>query len=536
MPFRHRFGDNLDPRRLQQVDDVLQERARAGKWLMMFNAMYDIPALWSYGIDYKGPIFDGLIGAQLVNENWPMAKSLDNCVHHYLGYGDGKLPGPPNTLWPVIPAINIYEYAKRDASLHLDVDRAIWKKMEKENLFDLGVWEQKEETIRTLLMMRKRGVEIDQDLCAYQYEIGQEIMADIADMMELNPGSPKQLATLLIDVLGLPVVKETPNGNPSFDKEAMEIYDEILDRLDSPIADQIRTYRGWQKATTACYKSYLDHVSPDGRLRTNYHMHRTKTLRLSSSDPNLQQIPRESRKPWHGKVKRVFRGRPGYVLIEGDYGQLEFRLGAAYSKEPQLLGIFNDDSRDVFDEMTMQLEGVAADHPDFYGLRTRTKTKTYTINYGGGIKRLMHAFGISYEQAAQEKADFFANYKNLEIVNKHIAKVAKHDGKVMLWNGRYRHFANPEKESHKAFNSVMQGGAADIVERAMNRLRKDVDNEDECRMLLQVHDSVWFEVREDKVDEYAPAIKECMEDVKARNGKDFGVKFRVDVHPVSKAA
>lgn len=212
--------------------------------------------------------------------------------------------------------------------------------------------------------------------------------------------------------------------------------------------------------------------------------------------------------------------------MEGDYSQLEFRLGAAYAGESKLLEIFNDDDRDLFNEMTMALRGDLN-----YDLRTETKTEVYTTLYGGGVNRISNVFGISIEEASARKRNFEMTYPRLHKASQLASQKAKRNKKIQLWNGRFRHIRFGS-ESHKMFNSLMQGGAADIVECTMARGRREIDNP-ECQMLLQVHDAIWWEIREDKLDTYVPEIKRVMEDVRGPNGESFGVRFKVDVHPVA---
>lgn len=138
----------------------------------------------------------------------------------------------------------------------------------------------------------------------------------------------------MIDELKLPVVKRSPKtGAPSFDKEAMTIYDEMLEHRDNPTANLIKQYRGWQKSVTSNYLPYVELLSLDGRLRPNYKLHGTKTGRMSCEKPNLQQIPRVSNKPWNGKMKAAFIPEDDFELWEFDYSQLELRLGTAYAKK-----------------------------------------------------------------------------------------------------------------------------------------------------------------------------------------------------------
>src|SRR5690606_39266387 len=152
----------------------------------------------------------------------------------------------------------------------------------------------------------------------------------------------------------------------------------------------------------AFYRSYLEHVSPDGRLRPDYKHHKdeddggTVTGRLSCANPNLQQIPKSGKKPWNGGVKRSFIPTPGYELWEVDYSQLELSLGTAYADVKELMEVFNDESRDIFSEIaaTLGLE------------RDPTKTYVYSTQYGAGINRLVSALGVTPAKAAQIRDDY----------------------------------------------------------------------------------------------------------------------------------
>jgi len=290
---------------------------------------------------------------------------------------------------------------------------------------------------------------------------------------------------------------------------------DMLEKLSNATASKVLEYRGWQK-TAGNYASYLSLVSNDGRVRPNYRLHGTTTGRLSCSDPNLQQIPRQSMKPWDGKLKAAFIPKDGYELWEFDYNQLELRLGAAYAKEEELLEIFQE-GRDIFSEMASTL-GMS---------RQDTKTLVYSLNYGAGINRISSVFGVDKERASDIRDNFYTQYPNLRTVSKRAATLARKNGKIKLWSGRYRHFDRPDEQSHKAFNSVIQGGSADIVMHTMIRLDDQVDDAQECRLLLQIHDSVVAEIRKDKVDYYKEKIIKVMEAVEP----NFGVRFQVEAKP-----
>jgi DNA polymerase-1 len=294
----------------------------------------------------------------------------------------------------------------------------------------------------------------------------------------------------------------------------MVAYETMLEERNDETARKVLEYRGWQKTCSSNYQSYLSLVSLDGRVRPNYRLHGTVTGRLSCSDPNLQQIPRTSDKPWNGNLKKAFIPKDGYSLYEADYSQLELRLAATYGQETELIEIF-EEGRDVFTEMS-QVLGMS---------RFNTKTLVYSMQYGAGINRISTVFGVGKSEAEDIRQNFYNQYPGFRAISRRATTMARSKGKVKLWSGRYRHFDRPDEQAHKAFNAVCQGGAADIVMYTMLRLEDEVDNAQECRMLLQVHDSVVYEIRNDKIEHYLPEIKRVMEAVVP----NFGVKFAVEI-------
>lgn len=520
LPFRHLYGPNLEIHVwLPRVREVLESRTREGLVTTTHNNKADIVFGDTFGINLRGPgLICTLEMAHLINEVVPYSKSLEACCKHYLN-DEGKKVSPEfkaivdKVGWHAIHSLMMWYYARYDAVLHLRLYRKLLPLWKKESLQDY--WPRKRKTTDVVIEMEKRGVRVDVPLCEKETVIGNEQMGELIELLGFNPGSTKELGKFLIDKLHLPIVKTTPAGRPSFDKFAMEEYDEMLERLDEPAAKYILTYRGWQKSVSSNYLPYVKLLSPDGRLRPNYKLHGTKTGRFSCEKPNLQQIPRVSDKPWNGAMKQAFIAQPGYTLYEADYSQLELRLGTAYAKEASLLQVF-EEGRDIFTEMSAT---TGLPRPD-------TKQLVYTIQYGGGRRRISNVFGVPESRAEVLINTYYTAYPGFRRVSAQAQAIARTKGKIKLWSGRYRHFQWPKDEAHKAFNSVIQGGAADIVEGTMHRLFDTVDNEDECRMLLQVHDSIVFEIRDDLVDHYRPMIIEVMENVEP----EFGVRFAVDFH------
>lgn len=496
-------------------------------WLIFHNAKFDLVNLSTAGIEYLGKFYDTMIICHLLDENL-FSKSLDACVRKYVPGEDTKKNTEAFNLiikhmgWDGISPDDMREYAEHDAFITL----CLWEErkaaFEAEELGTNGVWDHKQEFTRVLIKMEGRGVRINQALAFEQAQIGTTRLEELTKELKMNPSSGKDLERVFLKELELPEYdKKTKGGKPAFDKEAMEYYDAILERRNSPLAKKVKEFRGWQKTVGSNYRAYLRLLSPDGRLRPNYKMHGTRTGRLSCEDPNLQQIPRQSENIWNGNLKGCFIADEGYELWEFDYSQLELRLGTAYAREQNLLVVFADPERDVFTEMSQDL-GFS---------RQDTKTLVYSIQYGAGLKRIAAVFGVSLDRARAIKNKYHSTYPGFVKVENMAKARCKSVGKIKLWSGRYRHFWDKYNDAHKAFNSVIQGGAADIVERQMVRLFKAFDS-DECRMLLTVHDSVVWEIRKDKVAHYKPLIEEMMANIEP----DFGVKFKVEAKEWGKAA
>lgn len=519
IPLDHPAGYNCT----DEVRSALREALTGSNFSLVFvNAQFDILALEKLGIMVAERYFvDVPTMAHLINENKPYNKGLDSLAQYYLKdtgkYVDDELNKEKKLGWPNTTWEQMWPYAVRDAELTWRLYDHLSKTPEWGNLPE-GFWDHKQNLIRLLMSMKRHGVRINQELASEYVERGNKEMSQIIDELQVNPASPKQLKELLVDQLKLPVVKKSVRtGAPSFDKEAMGLYDAMLEKMNNPTAKLVKDFRGWQKSVSASYKPYLELVDTDGRLRCSYKTHGTATGRLSCSEPNLQQIPKTSDKPWNGKVKQCFIAQPGYVLINADFSQLELRLATAYAGEEELKKVFNE-GRDIFTEMSKQL-GMT---------RHETKTLVYSMQYGAGEQRLMSAFGVTKQEARKIRENYFATYPNFKQFNERCTHRVEQTGIIKLWSGRYRHF-DDRTEAYKAMNSVIQGGAADIVERIMVKAWQELES-DNCRILLQVHDSITFEVKQELSDEYIDRIQHVMEDVNAVTGDvTFDVKFDVDV-------
>jgi DNA polymerase-1 len=382
------------------------------------------------------------------------------------------------------------------------------------------LWEIEQDFIRLIARIKQRGIKVDSEFSRKKAIEGTRILNQISASLGWNPGSPQQLGKYLITDLGLPVLKRTPNGAPSFDKEALTEYELHLDATGDETASKVLEYRGWQKTVSSNFQAYLDLMDENEILHPNYKVHGTRTGRLSCEKPNLQQIPRESVKPWNGDVKKAFivRDKGQYLFEIGsdkqlfgdlhlrtfDFKQVEFRLAAAYAKELELLEIFNSGA-DIFTEMSKRLG-----RPRYV-----IKTFVYATLYGAGKGKVGLILKVPQKEADALYEEYHGTWPGFRKVSERATQLALRDGYIDYWTGRRRHL--PKDESRKAFNSIIQGGAFEIVKRRMLALRNEP-------IVLQVHDSITVE-DDDNCD--IERIKRVLEDVP--ESKDFGVRFEVDM-------
>lgn len=515
-PFNHKH-DNLPSEVLALLKDLLLNTP----FLVFHHVKHDLVALKRIGIDlFHKKYYCTMLMAHWVNENL-VSKELDFVSQHY-GGNPKKRNDAFNAIvkafgWEYVPPNVMDEYASNDAFITKELFESIYPRFKEEGYDNdlFHYWEH--EFIEMLIKMEGIGIGVDLDFAEKEIVEGELRLREIETELGCNPNSPNALHNLLINILGLPVVKRTPKGRPSFDKFAMEEYEELLEHRKDETAKLVFEYRGWTKTLSSNYKAYFELLGHDGYLRPNYMLHRARTRRLSCEKPNLQQIPRSSPKRWNGNLKRAFVPRPGYLLWEADYKNLELRLAALYAGEEALLDAFWS-GVDVFQSISDRVSWP----------RYECKTFCYATLYGGGNTRIATIFGISLDEARTRREEFFAEYPALLETIYKASRLATKRGYVKTWTGWRRHFKDPYEEAHKAFNAIIQGGAAEIVKRSMVRL-KDVIDWDECKALLQVHDSVVFEIKEGTEDKWLPIIREIMEDVKSLHEVFKGCPFPVDI-------
>lgn len=506
-PFRH-HEDNCEPWVLERIKILLTSKAS-----VYHNLKFDLHSLKTIGIEPQKMLYDTLMLAHMINEEWP-SKKLDWLSKTFLNdQKDTKWIDVWSKAlsWAEIPSAMMNPYAKKDAELTYRLFEFFWPKFIEQDLKEL--WPTEHSYTKLLTKIERAGVLVDEEFCKAKIAVGLEVMNSCRVELGFNPGSSIDLNKFLIEDLKLPVVKLTPGGKPSFDKYAMQEYDELLSYDSRHEARLVLTYRGWQKSVSSLYESMLKLKSPDGRVRPNFKQHGTKTGRLSCEEPNLQQIPRESVNVWNGDAKKAFIAPKGYRLIEFDYSQLEFRLATAYGQDRELLEAF-EQGTDVFLPIAKRVFGTEDRRQD-------AKTLVYSTLYGAGIPRLMNTLGLDVDGAKRVWGNFRESYPGIYSKSQLAARNVERFGYVKYWTGRKRHLR--KDASHKAFNAAVQGGAAEIVKRSMLRVNEQICTDD-IRIVLTVHDSIVLEVKEDYVEVVTQNTIKLMTDW------NFGVKFAVDAH------
>ena len=530
-PCNHIRGRNYDR---SYWEPIL--RKVISKKVIAHNVKFDMrSARMLLGEDLDKPFpyfFDTTRLSHMVNEeamgleDGPKKKwSLENCCQYFGVPGKVQTPLFKAYLqiygYDGIAPSEIREYAEADAVAAYKLFEITTRLLGKEEGADnVRYWKNIEmPNYKVLYDMNTLGVKVDIERCKEWEERCETNRREIKEELGFDPGKPSELKPVFYNTLGLPVIMAKRKGRdstPTLDAKAMERYDAMLERLGNPIAKKIIEYRGWTKALTSYYKPYQEHVCPDGRIRPDFASHGTVNGRFACSKPNLQQIPKDSdNKPWVKDVKSCFIPELGYELWEFDYSQLELRLGAAFGNDKKLLAILNDPTRDIFSEIAAEMGWE----------RFVTKTFVYSVDYGAGPQRVSDIFGVNKQKAMELIENFYEAYPGLGRANSEAKYEAETTGRVRLWTGRYRHFSR-RSDSFKAFNSKIQGGSADLVKKVMNDIKRELP---EVRMLLQVHDSLWFELPVGKRDWYKEQIEQIMSNPFPQEDR---VKFFVDGHRV----
>jgi DNA polymerase-1 len=391
--------------------------------------------------------------------------------------------------------------------------------------------------VPVLAAMERRGISIDrQVLSRLSGEFAQKAAGLEAEIKELageplNPGSPKQIGDILFGKMGLPGAKKTKTGAWSTGVQVLEELAEAGHELPRRILD----WRQVSKLKSTYTDSLPEYVNPrTKRVHTSYALAATTTGRLSSSEPNLQNIP--IRNEEGRKIRRAFIATPGNKLVSADYSQIELRLLAEIADIPQLKQAFKD-GLDIHALTASEMFGVPVNGMPAE-VRRRAKAINFGIIYGISAFGLANQLAIPREEAGAYIKKYFERFPGIRDYMDETKAFAKKNGYVLTLFGRKCHYpdivnSNPSIRAFNeraAINARLQGTAADIIRRAMIRMDPALTKKKlSAQMLLQVHDELVFEVPEKEVEKTLPVIKRVMEEA-AMPAVSLSVPLAVDAH------
>jgi DNA polymerase-1 len=372
--------------------------------------------------------------------------------------------------------------------------------------------------VPVLMAIERAGIRVDGPaLAAQSQKIEQELAQRTALIYEMaggefNINSPKQLAEILFDKLQLPVLKRT--GTSKAPSTAVEVLEELA--LTHDIPRQILEWRGLMKLKGTYIDALPQLVHPEtGRVHTCFNQAVASTGRLSSSDPNLQNIPIKT--PLGREIRRAFIADPGHVLISADYSQIEFRVLAHLSEDPVLIDAFREGA-DFHERTALKIFGPQSGR-DPHALRSIAKMVNYALLYGKGAFTLAKDIGVT-QQAAQEFIDaYFAGFPRVRAFIDRTLEEARVTGVVKTMDGRRRlvpeltsrDFQRRAAAEREAVNLPIQGTAADILKKAMIGVHAALAPHPDARMILTVHDELLFEVPQARAEEVAEIVRDRMQ-------------------------
>jgi DNA polymerase-1 len=416
-----------------------------------------------------------------------------------------------------VPLETAAPYAAEDADIALRLHQTLWARLsEAPGLTEL-LTSVEIPLVPVLSRMERLGVRVDADLLRKQsQELAQRMHALEQQSHQVagrpfNLGSPKQLQQILFEEQGLPVRKKTPKGDPS---TAEEVLQELA--VDYPLPALILEYRGLSKLKSTYTDKLPQQVDArTGRVHTSYHQAVASTGRLSSSDPNLQNIPVRTQEG--RRIRQAFVAPDGHRIVAADYSQIELRIMAHLSGDEGLLGAF-EQGQDIHRATAAEVFGVAVDGVT-HEHRRRAKAINFGLIYGMSAFGLARQLGIGRDEAQEYVNLYFARYPGVKAFMERTRVQAKEQGYVETVFGRRlylpeinaRNGARRQAAERTAINAPMQGTAADIIKRAMIEVDAWLQGEAlDVRMVMQVHDELVFEVADGLLEEASLRIRELM--------------------------
>ncbi len=505
---------------LEQLKPILEDDAQAK---VGQNLKYDASVLARYGIEMKGIKHDTMLASYVYNsvggKHDMDSLALRFLQHSCISFEQIAGKGKKQLTFNQIELEQASPYAAEDADVTLRLHNRLLANIEQDEKLKTIYEEVEVPLVPVLSRIERTGVLIDDmKLAAQSQEIAlrldelEQQAFEIAEQ-EFNMNSPKQLQAILFEKMGLPVVKKTPSGTPSTNEEVLQ---ELA--LDYPLPKLILEYRGLAKLKSTYTDKLPKMINPEtGRVHTSYHQAVTATGRLSSTDPNLQNIP--IRNDEGRRIRQAFIAPHGYKIMAVDYSQIELRIMAHLSGDEALLDAFQQ-GKDIHAATAAEIIGVDIEQVSAEQ-RRRAKAVNFGLIYGMSAFGLAKQLGIPRGEAQQYMDTYFERYPGVMQYMEDTRSAAAEQGYVETIFGRRLHL--PEIKSRNgmrrkaaeraAINAPMQGTAADIIKKAMLLVDEWIESQGQGRvkLLMQVHDELVFEVQESALAEIESKVQELME-------------------------
>ncbi|EID4332290.1 TPA: DNA polymerase I [Vibrio parahaemolyticus] len=505
---------------LEQLKPILEDDAQAK---VGQNLKYDASVLARYGIEMKGIKYDTMLASYVYNsvggKHDMDSLALRFLQHSCISFEQIAGKGKNQLTFNQIELEQASPYAAEDADVTLRLHNRLFANIEQDEKLKSVYEEIEMPLVPVLSRIERTGVLIDDmKLSAQSVEIAARLEEleqkayKIAEQ-EFNMNSPKQLQAILFEKMGLPVVKKTPSGTPSTNEEVLQ---ELA--LDYPLPKLILEYRRLAKLKSTYTDKLPKMINPStGRVHTSYHQAVTATGRLSSTDPNLQNIP--IRNEEGRRIRQAFVAPAGYKILAVDYSQIELRIMAHLSGDQALLDAFRD-GKDIHAATAAEIMGVSIDQVSSEQ-RRRAKAVNFGLIYGMSAFGLAKQLGIPRGEAQAYMDKYFERYPGVMQYMEDTRSAAADKGYVETIFGRRLHL--PEIKSRNgmrrkaaeraAINAPMQGTAADIIKKAMLLVDQWIQEEGNghVKLLMQVHDELVFEVEESSLSEIESKVQKLME-------------------------
>ncbi|MFZ4289796.1 DNA polymerase I [Variovorax sp. HJSM1_2] len=510
IPLAHNYPDA--PTQLPR-DEVLARLKPwledAGKAKLGQHIKYDRHVFANHGIEARGYAHDTMLQSYVLEVHMP--HGLSSLAERHLGrsgisFEDLCGKGVHQLTINQVDVEKTAEYACEDADMTLAVHRVLWPQLQADEKLG-GIYALEIASSEALFRIERNGVLIDAPtLAAQSHALGQRILQLETEAYEIagqpfNLSSPKQLGEIFFDKLGMPVVKKTATGARSTDEEVLEKLAE-----DYPLPAKLLEHRSLSKLKgTYTDKLALLILPRSGRVHTHYAQAVAVTGRLSSNDPNLQNIP--IRTPEGRRVREAFVAAPGKLIASADYSQIELRIMAHISGDASLLRAFHE-GIDVHRATASEVFGVAVDEVSSEQ-RRYAKVINFGLIYGMSAFGLARNLGIDNTAAKNYIARYFERYPGVKDYMESTRRIAKEQGYVETVFGRRLQLSGIQNAKgaqlagleRAAINAPMQGTAADLIKRSMVKVQEVLDAEKRgTLMIMQVHDELVFEVPQDEVD------------------------------------